>query len=80
MIHGVIIKHLISHEDTRGWLAEIYRDDEDHYQPVMGYISVTHPGVARITISQIVLCLLVRVILNYIYGIGEKIVLRKVNI
>ena len=47
MIHGVIIKHLTLHEDERGWLAEIYRDDEDHYQPVMGYISVTHPGVAR---------------------------------
>ena len=47
MIHGVIIKHLTLHEDERGWLAEIYRDDEDHYQPVMGYVSVTHPGVAR---------------------------------
>jgi len=47
MIQGVVIKHLTPHEDERGWLIEIYRDDEDHYQPVMGYVSFTHPGVAR---------------------------------
>lgn len=47
MIKGVIIKKLTKHEDARGWLAEIYRQDEDQYQPAMSYISVTKPGVAR---------------------------------
>jgi len=47
MIQGVIIKKLNKYEDERGWLAEIYRDDELRYQPAMGYVSLTRPGVAR---------------------------------
>lgn len=47
MIDGVIIKNLQKFEDSRGWLAEIWRDDESDYKPVMGYVSVTHPGMVR---------------------------------
>ncbi|KKT26554.1 MAG: dTDP-4-dehydrorhamnose 3,5-epimerase [Parcubacteria group bacterium GW2011_GWA2_43_9b] len=47
MINGVIIKQLVKYEDARGWLAEIWRDDETNYRPAMGYVSVTHPGVIR---------------------------------
>lgn len=48
-IDGVIIKDLTKHLDERGWLAELFREDEipPEYVPVMGYISMTHPGVAR---------------------------------
>ena len=47
MIDGVIIKKLKKNEDARGWLAEIYRNDEFEYSPAMSYISVTKPGVVR---------------------------------
>ena len=47
MIEGVIIKKLKKNEDSRGWLAEIYRSDETDYQPAMSYVSVTKPGVIR---------------------------------
>ena len=47
MIDGVVIKKLTKYEDDRGWLAEIYRNDETGYRPVMGYVSVTRPGVVR---------------------------------
>ncbi|MCX6744217.1 MAG: dTDP-4-dehydrorhamnose 3,5-epimerase family protein [Candidatus Parcubacteria bacterium] len=47
MIAGVIIKKLDKFSDERGWLAEIYRQDEAKYQPVMGYVSVTKPGIVR---------------------------------
>ena len=47
MIKDVIIKKLNKYEDERGWLAEIYRDDELNYRPVMSYVSVTKPGVVR---------------------------------
>jgi dTDP-4-dehydrorhamnose 3,5-epimerase len=35
--------------DERGWLAEFFRHDElpPGLHPVMGYVSLTHPGVAR---------------------------------
>lgn len=48
-IEGVIIKPLKRYTDHRGWLMELYRDDElpEGFRPVMGYLSVTHPGVAR---------------------------------
>ncbi len=46
---GVIIKPLRKFEDPRGWLTELYRDDElpEGFEPTMGYLSVTKPGVAR---------------------------------
>lgn len=47
MIDGVIIKKLNKYNDERGWLAEIYRDDETNHRPAMSYVSVTKPGVAR---------------------------------
>lgn len=45
----VIIRSLKKFTDTRGWLVELYRDDEmpEGFEPTMGYLSVTHPGVAR---------------------------------
>jgi dTDP-4-dehydrorhamnose 3,5-epimerase len=47
MLRGVIIKKLEKFKDERGWLAEIYREDDAKYQPAMGYVSVTQPGIAR---------------------------------
>lgn len=47
MIDGVIIKKITKNQDTRGWLAEFWRSDEMDYQPAMGYVSVTRPGVVR---------------------------------
>ncbi|MDP3057361.1 MAG: dTDP-4-dehydrorhamnose 3,5-epimerase family protein [bacterium] len=47
MIEGVVIKKLKKNEDVRGWLVEIYRNDEIKYAPAMSYISSTKPGVAR---------------------------------
>lgn len=46
-IKDVVIKNLNKYNDERGWLAEIYRQDEDKYNPAMGYVSVTKPGVVR---------------------------------
>jgi dTDP-4-dehydrorhamnose 3,5-epimerase len=45
----VICRALVVYPDERGWLAEIFRQDElDQGQiPVMAYISVTQPGVGR---------------------------------
>ena len=47
MIKDVVIKNLDKFEDERGWLTEIYRNDQINYQPVMSYVSVTQPGVKR---------------------------------
>lgn len=47
MIEGVIIKKLNKNEDQRGWLAEIFRQDEDNCLPVMSYVSLTKPGMVR---------------------------------
>jgi len=44
---GVIIKKIEKNNDQRGWLGEIFRSDEFEYNPAMGYVSVTNPGVAR---------------------------------
>jgi dTDP-4-dehydrorhamnose 3,5-epimerase len=48
-IPGVIAKRLKRFTDSRGWLVELYRDDElpPGFEPTMGYLSLTHPGVAR---------------------------------
>ena len=48
-IEGVLVRALNQYTDARGWLMELFRSDEtsaEHF-PAMGYISVTHPGVAR---------------------------------
>ena len=44
-IDGVEVTPLTYHQDGRGWLAEIYREDELSVRPVMAYVSQTHPGV-----------------------------------
>jgi dTDP-4-dehydrorhamnose 3,5-epimerase-like enzyme len=48
-IDGVVFRAISPHKDQRGWLAELYREDElpapEH--PVMAYVSETVPGVAR---------------------------------
>ena len=48
-IDGIIWKPLTFYRDPRGWLCELFRHDElaTAYQPVMAYISMTEPGVAR---------------------------------
>lgn len=48
-IPGVIITPLSFDHDERGWLSELFRIDElsEGLQPVMSYVSLTHPGVAR---------------------------------
>lgn len=47
MINGVTIKKLSRFEDSRGWLSEIWRQDEVAFDPAMGYVSLTKPGVIR---------------------------------
>ena len=46
---GVIVRSLARYRDARGWLVELFRDDEldAELRPVMGYVSMTLPGVAR---------------------------------
>ena len=46
-IAGVEVDGLAYFKDSRGWLVEIFRRDEMSVQPVMAYVSQTHPGVAR---------------------------------
>lgn len=48
-IHDVTVKPLPKHLDERGWLCELFRADEmtPEILPVMAYISMTQPGVAR---------------------------------
>ena len=47
MINNVIIKILPKYTDDRGWLTEAFRSDELDYDPAMGYVSLTNPGVIR---------------------------------
>ena len=47
MFNGVIVKKIEKYNDERGWLAEIFRQDEIDYQPAMIYVSITKPGVIR---------------------------------
>ncbi len=48
-IDGCLITPLKKFADARGWLTEFFRQDElpSALHPVMGYLSMTHPGVAR---------------------------------
>ena len=48
-IDGVVFRPLATHKDHRGWLTELYREDELPAQqhPAMAYVSETLPGVAR---------------------------------
>jgi len=46
-IDGVEVVPLRFHHDARGWLVEVYRQDEIGVRPLMTYVSQTRPGVAR---------------------------------
>ena len=48
-IDGIIWKPLTVFRDARGWLCELFRHDElpAEFHPVMAYISMTEPGIAR---------------------------------
>lgn len=48
-IEGVTLIPVRKYVDERGWLAEVFRHDEmkQPYYPVMGYTSVSNPGVTR---------------------------------
>jgi dTDP-4-dehydrorhamnose 3,5-epimerase len=48
-IDGILWKPLRKYHDPRGWLCELFRHDElpPEFHPVMAYISLTEPGVAR---------------------------------
>ena len=48
-IDGVTVRPLSTYRDHRGWLTELYREDElpVAQHPVMAYVSETLPGVAR---------------------------------
>jgi dTDP-4-dehydrorhamnose 3,5-epimerase len=48
-IADVIWKPLRKFTDARGWLCELFRHDElpEQWHPVMCYISMTEPGIAR---------------------------------
>ncbi len=48
-IDGVVWSPLKKFHDPRGWLCELFRHDElpAEFHPVMAYISMTEPGVAR---------------------------------
>jgi dTDP-4-dehydrorhamnose 3,5-epimerase len=48
-IEGVVFRALGQHTDARGWLVELYREDEwpAALHPAMVYVSETLPGVAR---------------------------------
>jgi len=48
-IKGVVISDLRKFTDARGWLVELFRQDElnAEFYPVMAYTSLTKPGVTR---------------------------------
>lgn len=48
-IDGVIVRPLARFDDARGWLIELFREDElpAPAHPVMGYLSQTLPGIVR---------------------------------
>lgn len=47
MIEGVNVKNLPKYADERGWLAEIFRNDEIEAHPEMAYVSATKSGIVR---------------------------------
>lgn len=48
-IDGVLIRQLVVRQDHRGWLVELFRQDElaQELWPVMAYMSQTLPGITR---------------------------------
>jgi dTDP-4-dehydrorhamnose 3,5-epimerase len=49
IINDVIVKNLSKYVDDRGWLCELFRQDElpEGVWPVMSYVSLTLPNIAR---------------------------------
>lgn len=47
MIKDVVITQLNKYKDDRGWLCEIFREDELNYKVPMSYISETKAGISR---------------------------------
>lgn len=49
LIHDVVVHQISKHVDERGWLAELFRQDQlsEEFYPVMSYIALTQPGVTR---------------------------------
>jgi dTDP-4-dehydrorhamnose 3,5-epimerase len=49
LIKGVVVRPFKKFLDERGWLAELFRNDEieQEFHPAMCYISETLPGVLR---------------------------------
>jgi dTDP-4-dehydrorhamnose 3,5-epimerase len=49
VIRDVVVRELRKFVDERGWLAELFRQDElaQEFYPAMAYISTTLPGVTR---------------------------------
>jgi dTDP-4-dehydrorhamnose 3,5-epimerase len=48
-VAGVLWKPLEKMHDSRGWLCELFREDElpAEFHPAMGYVSVSETGVVR---------------------------------
>lgn len=48
-IKGVLVRKLKRYFDDRGWLTELFRNDEldEEFLPAMAYISSTTPGITR---------------------------------
>jgi len=48
-VEGVVVRELRRFADGRGWLSELFRDDEvaGEFRPAMAYVSTTLPGVRR---------------------------------
>lgn len=48
-VEGVVVRDLRQFVDERGWLAELFRDDEvaAEFRPAMAYVSTTLPGLQR---------------------------------
>ena len=48
-VAGLVWKPLQRYSDARGWLVELFRHDDmpAEFHPVMAYVSMTEPGVAR---------------------------------
>jgi dTDP-4-dehydrorhamnose 3,5-epimerase len=48
-VEGVVVRDLRRFVDERGWLAELFREDEveEEFRPAMAYVSTTLPGVQR---------------------------------
>lgn len=48
-VQDVVVRNLAKFIDDRGWLLEVFREDEvdPSFMPAMGYVSMTAAGVAR---------------------------------